>query len=241
MTLSMDKRTRHISNKTRSLRLQLLLFRGMAVCMLLSHSVAFAQRPDTLSCSYDHSFRLSEIAAPVALVGTGAVITAVPTLHTNIDGGIRQWSQCNGHAEFPIDNYIQYLPLAAVPTLKLCGVESRHGWRDLACLEAGSCLMAFVINTGFKHSTSVRRPYGDVFNSFPSGHTVTAFVGAELLRREYGRDYPGIAIAGYAFATGVGCMRIYNDKHWFSDVLAGAGIGILSASIMYWLAPYLRF
>ena len=62
-----------------------------------------------------------------------------------------------------------------------------------------------------------------------------------MLRREYGEDYPGIAIAGYTVATGVGLLRIYNNRHWVSDVVAGAGIGILSASIMYWLAPYLRF
>lgn len=48
-------------------------------------------------------------------------------------------------------------------------------------------------------------------------------------------------MAGYAVAAGVGAMRVYNNKHWCSDILAGAGIGILSASIMYWLAPYLRF
>ena len=69
----------------------------------------------------------------------------------------------------------------------------------------------------------------------------TAFMGAEILRREYGEEYPGIAIAGYTVATGVGLMRIYNNRHWASDVLAGAGIGILSASLTYWLAPYLTF
>ena len=36
-------------------------------------------------------------------------------------------------------------------------------------------------------------------------------------------------------------MRMYNNRHWASDVLAGAGVGILSASLTYWLAPYLTF
>ena len=62
-----------------------------------------------------------------------------------------------------------------------------------------------------------------------------------MLRREYGEEYPGIAIAGYTVATSVGLLRMYNNRHWASDVLAGAGLGILCTSLMYWLAPYLRF
>ena len=58
---------------------------------------------------------------------------------------------------------------------------------------------------------------------------------------EYGEEYPAIAVAGYTVATGIGFLRMYNNRHWASDVLAGAGIGILSASLMYWLAPYLTF
>ena len=59
----------------------------------------------------------------------------------------------------------------------------------------------------------------------------------------YGQEITeeAIAIAGYTVATGVGIMRMYNNRHWASDVLAGAGVGILSASLMYWLAPYLTF
>ena len=102
-------------------------------------------------------------------------------------------------------------------------------------------LLAFTVNTGMKHTLGVQCPYGHVYNSFPSGHTVTAFVGAEMLRREYGEEYPAVAIAGYTIATGVGFLRMYNNRHWASDVLAGAGIGILSVSLMYWLAPYLTF
>ena len=73
-------------------------------------------------------------------------------------------------------------------------------------------------------------------NSFPSGHTYIAFVGAETLRKEYGEEYPWLAVAGYAVATLVGTMRIYNDRHWAGDVLAGAGLGILSVNITYWIS-----
>ena len=38
-------------------------------------------------------------------------------------------------------------------------------------------------------------------------------------------------------ATATGAMRVFNKKHWVSDVVAGAGIGILSAEVGYMLLP----
>ena len=73
--------------------------------------------------------------------------------------------------------------------------------------------------------------------SFPSGHTATAFMGAELIRREYGNAW---GAGAYLLAGGIGFLRIYNDRHWLGDVLAGAGFGILAANIAYWLLPLER-
>lgn len=92
------------------------------------------------------------------------------------------------------------------------------------------------------HDTEVKeklqeRPDGSSRNSFPSGHTATAFAGAELLRREYWDVSPWIGVAGYAVVAGTGFFRMYNNRHWLTDVLAGAGMGILSAQAAYWLYP----
>ena len=73
--------------------------------------------------------------------------------------------------------------------------------------------------------------------SFPSGHTATAFMGAEFLRKEYWDVSPWIGVAGYAVAAGTGFFRMYNNRHWLTDVLTGAGIGILSTQAAYWLYP----
>ena len=56
-------------------------------------------------------------------------------------------------------------------------------------------------------------------------------VGAELVRIEYGGWY---GIGAYTIATGIGFMRMYNGRHWLHDVVAGAGIGILSARVGEW-------
>ena len=87
-------------------------------------------------------------------------------------------------------------------------------------------------------TASVERPDGTSFNSFPSGHTATAFMGAELMNQEYKHQSIWYSIAGYTVATGTGVFRMYNNRHWLSDVVAGAGVGILSAKAGYWLYPY---
>ncbi len=217
---------------------------GLVLYMALGNC-ATAQHTDTLSLfgsanPGSHIFTWQQSVAPSALIATGTAISFSP-LHKSFDVDIRDWLQRDGHSRFEIENTIQYTPLASVLLLKACGIESKHKWPDLVGIEVGASLMAFVFNTGLKHALDVERPYPGVYTSFPSGHTVTAFIGAEILRREYGEKYPAIAIAGYTVATGVGIMRMYNNRHWASDVLAGAGVGILSASLMYWLAPYLTF
>ena len=132
------------------------------------------------------------------------------------------------------DNYLQYLPAATPLTLSLCGLEGRHSTLEMALLEGGSYLLGAGWLNALKYGIGILRPDGSAYNSFPSGHTFTAFTGAEILRREYGEEYPWIAVAGYAVAVTVAAMRIYNNRHWAGDVLAGAGLGILSVSLVYW-------
>jgi len=76
--------------------------------------------------------------------------------------------------------------------------------------------------------------------SFPSGHTAQAFISAEFLRQEYKDISPWIGVAGYAVAVGTGFLRRYNNKHWLNDVIAGAGVGILSTHLSYWLYPKIK-
>jgi membrane-associated phospholipid phosphatase len=91
-----------------------------------------------------------------------------------------------------------------------------------------------------KSITKVERPDGSGFNSFPSGHTATAFAGAEFLWQEYKDVSIWCGISGYLVATETGLFRIYNDKHWLTDVVAGAGIGLLSTKIAYWINPFIQ-
>jgi membrane-associated phospholipid phosphatase len=91
-----------------------------------------------------------------------------------------------------------------------------------------------------KSITNRERPDGSNHLSFPSGHTATAFVAAEFLHQEYGCKSVWIDIAGYGTAAFVGVARVYKNRHWLSDVVAGAGVGILTTKGVYWVYPRLK-
>jgi membrane-associated phospholipid phosphatase len=93
--------------------------------------------------------------------------------------------------------------------------------------------MMTVIVRVLKNSTDVTRPGGTNHQSFPSGHTAQAFVAATFLHKEFGDKSVWYSIGAYTMASTVGALRIMNNKHWISDVLAGAGIGILSTNMAY--------
>lgn len=135
-----------------------------------------------------------------------------------------------------IDDYLQYAPAAVMLGLKAGGVSSRDSWGRMLASDAFSvALMTGVVNT-LKHTTKVERPDGSNNHSFPSGHTATAFMTATMLNKEYGHKSPWVGISAYGVATATGLMRMANNKHWLSDVLTGAGIGILSTEVGYYLA-----
>lgn len=76
-----------------------------------------------------------------------------------------------------------------------------------------------------KYAIDKKRPNGGR-HSFPSGHTSTAFQGASFVHKRYGLNY---AIPMYVGASFVGYSRVVANKHDVVDVLAGAGIGMLSS------------
>lgn len=139
--------------------------------------------------------------------------------------------------KIPVDDYSQYAPIATVYGLDLLGVKAKHNFRDRTLIAATSYLIMGGTVQIMKSSIKVERPNRTNNNSFPSGHTATAFVGAHILFKEYKDVSPWIGIGGYAVATGTGTLRVLNKKHWVSDVVMGAGIGILSAEAGYLLLP----
>lgn len=141
----------------------------------------------------------------------------------------------NFHSE--IDNYSQFAPAIVAAGLNFAGVQGRSDtWRFLASSAMSYAIMAGIVNP-IKYTAKEMRPDGSTRNSWPSGHTATAFVSATILHKEYGLTRsPWYSVAGYAVATATGVMRVLNNRHWVSDVLSGAGIGIFSTELAYGLS-----
>ncbi len=136
-----------------------------------------------------------------------------------------------------VDDYLQYTPAISVYGLRLAGVKSSHNLRDQTIAMARSYIITATVVRSSKRILNVWRPDGSNNKSFPSGHTATAFVGAHLLFREYKDVSSWIGISGYAVSTSTGVLRVLNKKHWVSDVIAGAGVGILSVELAYLMLP----
>jgi membrane-associated phospholipid phosphatase len=144
------------------------------------------------------------------------------------------------HSLTHLDNYLQYAPAAAVYVLNFAGIKGEHNLVDRSILFFMSNVIMEGFVSGLKGLTHEIRPNGSGDLSFPSGHTAEAFLSAAFLMEEYKSRSPWYGIAGYAVAGSVGALRIYNNKHWLNDVVAGAGFGIASTRISYWLYPKLK-
>ena len=131
------------------------------------------------------------------------------------------------------DDFLQFSPLAATVVMKACGVESRSSWERLllsGSLGVGATMA--VVYAG-KFGIGRLRPDNSRHNSFPSGHTAMAFSSATILHREYGHLSPWVSVAGYSVATVTGISRMLNNRHWLTDVIVGASVGILGTELGY--------
>ena len=131
-----------------------------------------------------------------------------------------------------VDNYLQYLPIAAGYGM-LIGNKEHSFW-----IYTEKVVLTEIMVTGTvqatKRITHVTRPNGSP-NSFPSGHTAQAFASAVLFSDEFAQHKPWLAATAYTSAAAVGVLRVLNNKHWASDVITGAGFGIISAKASEWI------
>ena len=147
----------------------------------------------------------------------------------------------DGHPEFHkwADYYIQFSPLVVAGILNLSGVKGKNTLPVQAMQLVKTELITMALVTSLKYTTHEMRPDGSTQNSFPSGHTAEAFAAATFLHKEFGQGRPWLSAFMYSVAASVGAMRVMNNRHWASDGLAGAGVGILSAEIAY--HPFFNF
>jgi membrane-associated phospholipid phosphatase len=125
--------------------------------------------------------------------------------------------------------------------------------RDTGCLAASAIVQTFLVDHFSKGLTGRQRPffadgedhwagpagffkrydpdYDGRYDSFPSGHTATAFSVATVVALQY-RHRPWVPVVAYTIAAGVGLSRVTEDRHWMSDVFIGAVVGHLIARLV---------
>ncbi len=191
------------------------------------------------SVAVENNFKAGDVVMPLTLIGAGTLGFVEPLKNARYE--VRDYlNEWRGDHRVTVDDYLQYVPLASIYGLSLLGAEAKHGYIDRTLEFATAYIALGAIVNSIKYTVREPRPDGSANNSFPSGHTATTFMGAELVRIEYGEDSPWYSVGAYTAAITVGALRVYNNRHWFTDIFAGAGVGILSARIGYWMLPYTR-
>lgn len=137
-----------------------------------------------------------------------------------------------------LDDYLQFSPVIIAYGLDALGIKSRTDFANRTAILLKGEALALTTVTLLKKSTHELRPDGSTHNSFPSGHTAQAFAAATFLSEEYKDRFKWMPYAAYGLASSIGMLRMANNRHYISDVLVGAGIGILSMKVSYWTHQY---
>ncbi len=166
---------------------------------------------------------------PMSLIMTGALLN-IGTIKNTINDH-------TPHTNISLDNYLQYVPAGQIYLYDAIGFKHQNTvFNQTKYLLISQLVSGIVVHT-LKNTTKITRPNGAA-TSFPSGHTTTAFVNATILYQEFKDTDPWLAYSGFVLATATGCLRLTNNKHWLPDVLTGAGIGILTVDLVYYLKPF---
>lgn len=195
-----------------------------------------AQLKDTLATENKKKFSSEQLIIPGSLMLTGVLINS--RNEHSVKNHVKRWRNKNfRHFRSHIDDFLQFAPYSAVYGLEAFGMKPKNDLENRTAI----LIKSHIINLGMvyilKKSVADPRPDNTKL-SFPSGHTAEAFAGATMVSMEYGEHYRWVPYAAFGTASLVGAMRIINNKHYLSDVLFGAGLGILSTKIAYWTHRY---
>jgi membrane-associated phospholipid phosphatase len=195
--------------------------------MLQGKIVDFALPPNKL--------KIKNLIIPGAFLiygGLKPVINGIPKLDDKIMNNIQE--NYPGFHTTAAD-YLMWTPSASVYVMDAFKVRTQHTFKEHLILDAGSILVTGGLGFGMRKISEKINAYNSENTKFPSGHTANAFRGAEIVHQELKFSHPVLSYSGYVVAAGVGLLRIYDKDHFLSEVLAGAGLGILSTKLTYWI------
>lgn len=201
--------------------------------MLPVNSQGINNRPGTEKKNY--TFRKTVLPSTLLIMG---LIINNSQMEINTRDNIRKFTGDN--YELRLDDYLQYAPAAEIFIADITGIKSKNHWFDQTKNLLIADITTSIIVQALKAATGKSRPNGAPY-SFPSGHTSFAFSNATVLLNEFNESSKILAYSGYAFSTTTGIFRMVNNKHWLSDVLFGAGTGIIVAQLVYHFDPLIKW
>lgn len=208
----------------------------IVLTFILSVDARGQEKQDTVSSHGKVWWKRAEWIAPTTLIVAGSIAATDKDADEFFISNYEVWEERNEafvNFSSALDNYMQHLPAATALALGACGVKGRSDFANQVAIFVKSEILLTAIVFPLKQLASEKRPDTGKRNAFPSGHTAQAFMTATFLAKEYGGRSIWISIAGYTMATTVGVFRILNNRHWISDILVGAGIGVLSTNLVY--------
>ncbi len=197
-----------------------------------------AQIQDSVKTSHGiikTKFNCNTLILPASLIVAGGILKSTD-IQNNLQRNIRNLFGEDFHTK--ADDYLQFAPAVQLLAGRSLGFESKVGYKQMLANLLISNLMVGTVVSITKNAAHDLRPDGSAANSFPSGHTATAFNNATLLFLAYKDTNVWYAASGYLFATTTGIFRIANNRHWSGDVVAGAGIGIAVGTIVSYWNPF---
>lgn len=222
----------------------------LTVCINFLCCSLFGQNTDATGSTDSSSrttFHNGHYLKPAALIIPGTflvygVLKPVVKVIQNVDEDIYSHVE-NRYPNFHTnaEDYLMWTPSAAVYVMDAFKVKTTHTVKEHLILDAGS----IIITGGFGYAMRVITHNIGEFNThntkFPSGHTANAFRAAEIFHQELKRVNPLLSYGGYVIAGSVGSLRILNKAHTFTQVIAGAGLGILSTKLTYLIFDKVKY
>ncbi|MCF6402833.1 phosphatase PAP2 family protein [Chitinophaga filiformis] len=195
----------------------------------------YQHRPENIKRRYK-----GLLLVPATFIVYGAASLSVNSLK-GVNNHFKEEIYLEGNRRvYDFDNYLQYAPAFLVYGLNAAGIKGKNNFLDRTAIYAMANIIMGSTVMATKHLTHEKRPDGSNYLSFPSGHTATAFAAAEFMMREYKDVSIWYGVAGYAMAAATGYLRMSNNRHWLGDIVAGAGVGILSTELAYYLYPSVK-
>lgn len=198
----------------------------------------FADKDSDSLKSKKNTLLLKRSILPLSMITTG-IIANNSQFEKDLRYDIR--AKVGTDFQFKIDDYFQYVPIVEMYLADALQVEAKNHWFDQTKYLLISNVLTAAITHGLKRTTLKTRPDLSSQHSFPSGHTSFAFTNASVLMHEFKDSAPVLAYSGYFFSTTTAAFRMINDRHWVSDVLVGAGIGIVVTELVYYFEPLKNF